>query len=51
MAEETKDPVRTFPKILLLGLFITGHDLSAGLGLRYHACAARASSAKARRRC
>lgn len=24
MAEETKDPVRTFPKILLLGLFITG---------------------------
>ena len=24
MAEETKDPVKTFPKILLLGLFITG---------------------------
>jgi APA family basic amino acid/polyamine antiporter len=24
MAEETKDPVRTFPKILLLGLLITG---------------------------
>jgi amino acid transporter len=24
MAEETKDPVRTFPKVLLLGLFITG---------------------------
>jgi amino acid transporter len=24
MAEETKDPTRTFPKILLLGLFITG---------------------------
>jgi amino acid transporter len=24
MAEETKDPVRIFPKILLLGLFITG---------------------------
>ncbi len=24
MAEETEDPVRTFPKILLLGLFITG---------------------------
>jgi amino acid transporter len=24
MAEETKDPVRTFPKILLTGLFITG---------------------------
>jgi basic amino acid/polyamine antiporter, APA family len=24
MAEETKDPVRTFPKILLTGLFLTG---------------------------
>jgi amino acid transporter len=24
MAEETKDPTRTFPKILLIGLFITG---------------------------
>ena len=24
MAEETKDPVNTFPKILLIGLFITG---------------------------
>jgi amino acid transporter len=24
MAEETKDPIRTFPKILLLGLLITG---------------------------
>ena len=24
MAEETKDPVNTFPKILLAGLFITG---------------------------
>ncbi|WP_295559377.1 APC family permease [uncultured Hyphomicrobium sp.] len=24
MAEETKDPIRTFPRILLLGLFITG---------------------------
>ena len=33
MAEETKDPVRIFPKVMLTGLCITGADLRAGVHL------------------
>ena len=51
MAEECKDPIRHFPKVLLAGLLITGADLRAGVDLGDHAGVARRSSAKARRRC
>ena len=51
MAEETKDPTRIFPKVLLTGLGITGDDLRAGVDLGDHAGLARRSSGRARRRC
>ena len=47
MAEETKDPVRIFPKMMITGLAVTGVDLRAGRALLGGAGAGRRAGATA----